>query len=77
MEIQLTEEEMKEKAVEYLKNHYSEDTVRMDILKNTLVDGSGEMHVDITVSVAGRKSDWEKWFTFQNGNVTNMRWKMK
>ncbi len=77
MAAQITEKEMKDKAVQYLKSHYSEDTVRMDVLKNSVTDGSGEMHVDITVRVAGRQSDWEKWFTFQNGEVTRMRWQMK
>ena len=70
-------DEMKEKAVRYLKSHYGEDTVRMDILNNGVEDGSGVLHVDCTVSIGGAQSDWTKWFTFKNGDVKRMRWQMK
>ena len=77
MAIDITVDEMKRKAVRYLKSHYGEDTVRMDILNNGVKAGSGVLHVDCTVSVGGAQSDWAKWFTFKNGEVTNMRWQMK
>lgn len=73
----LTEEELKEKAVRYLKTQYGEDTVRMDIRSNGVEDGNGVLHVDCTVSVGGSKSDWTKWFTFKDGNVVDMRWQMR
>ena len=73
----MTEEEMKQEAIRYLKSHYDEDTIRMDVLKNGVEDGNGVLHVDCTVSVSGAHSDWTKWFTFKNGGVTNMRWQMK
>ena len=73
----MTEEELKAKAIAYLKSHYSEDTVKMDVRNNSVSDGNGELHVDCTVRIAGRESDWTKWFTFSNGDVTRMRWQMR
>ena len=48
MAIDITVDEMKRKAVRYLKSHYGEDTVRMDILNNGVKAGSGVLHVDCT-----------------------------
>ena len=73
----LSEAEMKEKAIRYLKTQYGEDTVRMDIRNNGVEDGSGVLHVDCTVSVGGSLSDWTKWFTFRKGEVASMRWQMR
>lgn len=73
----MTEDELKDKAVAYLLSHYSEETVKMDVKNNSVSDGNGELHVDCTVRVAGRESDWTKWFTFSNGEVTRMRWQMR
>ncbi len=73
----LSEAEMKEKAIRYLKTQYGEDTVRMDIRNNGVEDGSGVLHVDCTVSVGGSQSDWTKWFTFRQGEVMSMRWQMR
>ena len=73
----LSEAEMKEKAIRYLKTQYGEDTVRMDIRNNGVEDGSGVLHVDCTVSVGGSQSDWTKWFTFRQGEVISMRWQMR
>ena len=73
----LSEAEMKEKAIRYLKTQYGEDTVRMDVRNNGVEDGSGVLHVDCTVSVGGSQSDWTKWFTFRQGEVMSMRWQMR
>ncbi len=73
----LSEQEIKEKAIRYLKTQYGEDTVRMDIRNNGVEDGSGVLHVDCTVSVGGSLSDWTKWFTFRQGEVMSMRWQMR
>ena len=73
----MSEDELKQKAIAYLKSHYSEDTVRMDVRNNSVSGGNGELHVDCTVNIAGRESDWTKWFTFSNGDVTRMRWQMR
>lgn len=73
----LTETDLKQKAIRYLKSHYSEDTVSMDILDNGVNEGNGVLHVDCTVSVGGAHSDWSKWFTFREGEVVTMRWKMR
>ena len=73
----LSEQEIKEKAIRYLKTQYGEDTVRMDIRNNGAEDGSGVLHVDCTVSVGGSLSDWTKWFTFRQGEVMSMRWQMR
>ena len=73
----LSEVEMKQKAIRYLKTQYGEDTVRMDIRNNGVEDGSGVLHVDCTVSVGGSQSDWTKWFTFRQGDVVSMRWQMR
>lgn len=72
-----TENDLKQKAIRYLKSHYSEDTISMDIRENGVKDGSGVLHVDCTVSVGGPHSDWTKWFTFRDGEVVNMRWKTR
>lgn len=73
----MIDEELKEKAIRYLKSHYSEDTVSMDIVNNGVEDGSGVLHVDCTVSIGGEESDWTKWFTFQSCNVVSMDWRMR
>ncbi len=73
----MTEEDLKDKAIKYLKSHYSEDTVSMDVVKNDVDEGSGIFHVDCTVSIGGQESDWTKWFTFQSGNVVSMDWRMR
>lgn len=73
----LSEMQMKDKAIRYLKTQYGEDTVRMDIRNNGVEDGSGVLHVDCTVSVGGSLSDWTKWFTFRQGDVVSMRWQMR
>ena len=73
----MTEAELIELAIAYLKSHYGEDTVSMDVRTNSVADGNGELHVDCTVSIAGSESDWTKRFTFVNGEVTRMRWQMR
>lgn len=71
------EEDLKQAAMRYLKHHYNEDTVSMNILENGVDDGNGVLHVDCTVSVGGSRSDWTKWFTFANGQVTDLRAKLR
>ena len=73
----ITEDILQEKAIRYLKTQWGEDTVRMKILGNSTEDGTGELHVDCTVSIGGSESDWTKWFQFQDGEVVDMRWKMR
>ncbi len=69
---QITVDEMLQKAQAYLKSHYGEDTVRMDILENAVENGDGTIRVECTVSLAGRNSDWVKTFYFAAGEVVNM-----
>lgn len=71
----LTEEQLLQQAQAYLKSHYGEDTVRMDVLKNTVEGGEGALTVECTVSIGGSHSDWRKTFTFRDGDVTNMTWR--
>ena len=73
----MREEDLKEKAIGYLKSHYGEDTVSMDVLDNSVDEGNGVLHVDCTISIGGQESDWTKWFTFQDENVVSMDWRMK
>ena len=73
----MSEENLKEKAIGYLKSHYGEDTVSMDVLDSSVDGGNGVLHVDCTVSIGGQESDWTKWFTFQDGDVVSMDWRMK
>lgn len=68
----LTVDELVEMAKDYLKVSYGEDTIRMDVLENTVTDGSGELSVECTVSWSGQLSDWRKVFYFENGDVANM-----
>lgn len=72
-----TEADLKQAAMRYLKHHYNEDTVSMDVLENDVADGNGVLHVDCTVSVGGSRSDWTKWFTFEHGLVTDLQAKMR
>jgi hypothetical protein len=74
MKMELNENELVQKAIAYLKEEYGEDTVRMGIRKNAVVNGNGVLEVDCTVSIGGDHSDWTKWFTFKNGSVIGMRW---
>lgn len=71
----LTEKDLLLKAQVYLKDHYGEDTVRMDVLNNTVDEGNGALTVECTVSIGGAHSNWRKTFTFKNGEVTNMTWR--
>jgi hypothetical protein len=74
MNMELDESELVRKSIAYLKKQYGEDTVRMDIRKNAVVNGNGVLEVDCTVSICGDHSEWTKWFSFRNGSVTGMRW---
>jgi hypothetical protein len=73
----ITEADLKQAAMRYLKDHYNEDTVSMDVLENRVQNGHGVLHVDCTVSVGGSRSDWTKWFTFEDGQVTDLRAKTR
>lgn len=64
--------ELIEKAKEYLKSNYGEDTVSMSVKKTSVVDGTGALSVDCTVSVAGQESDWSKEFHFKDGKIVDM-----
>jgi hypothetical protein len=70
------EEVLTDKAKQYLKDVYGEDTVSMTVIKNGVEDGNGFLGVECTVLIAGVESDWRKEFTFKNGQVTNMTWQM-
>lgn len=72
-----TENELIKKSIAYLKQQYGEDTVSMQVNKNEVANGNGVLEVDCTVSIGGSHSDWTKWFSFKNGAVTGMRWKMR
>ena len=61
-----------EKAKTYLKSTYGEDTVSMTVKNNGVVDGSGTLSVDCTVSVSGHESDWSKQFHFKNAKIVDM-----
>lgn len=69
---EITQDDLIDAAKAYLKSHYGEDTVRMDVLSNTVSSGTGDMNVECTVSVHGRQSDWNKTFTFRDGEVVDM-----
>ena len=73
----MDEQTLIEKAVVYLETQYGEETIRMDVVRNDVTGGNGVLEVDCTVSVGGSHSDWTKWFSFRNGEVTSMRWKMR
>jgi len=66
-----------EAAKRYLKDHYGEDTVSMDVTNNGVESGSGVLSVDCTVSVRGVTSDWSKEFFFKRGKVTTMSARMR
>ncbi len=69
---QSAEAQLISKASAYLKQHYGEDTVRMDVLDNRVENGTGTFRVECTVSVGGSRSDWQKTFYFTDGHVVNM-----
>ena len=71
----LTQDELLQKAQAYLKSHYGEDTVRMDVLSDQVEAGNGALTVECTVSVGGSHSDWRNTFTFRDGKVVNMTWR--
>jgi hypothetical protein len=74
----MNEKEMIAKAKVYLKSHYGEDTVAMDVTDNSVGDtGNGVFSVDCTVSVEGSHSDWSKKFHFKNNDITRMDWKRR
>jgi hypothetical protein len=72
MSDELTQEDLLDAAKAYLKSHYGEDTVRMDVLSDTVSDGTGDLEVECTVSVGGSQSDWRKTFSFRDGEIANM-----
>lgn len=65
-----------QRAIAYLRRTYGEETVKMDVVRNDVRAGSGVLEVDCTVRVGGEESDWRKWFSFRDGEVVSMRWKM-
>ena len=72
----MDEQTLIQQAIAYLRREYGEETVRMDVVRNDVRDGSGVLEVDCTVRVGGEASDWRKWFSFRDGAVVSMRWKM-
>ncbi len=73
----MSEERKQTPAMRYLKRTYNEDTVSMDVLEDSVQDGAGVLHVDCTVSVGGARSNWTKWFTFADGEVVDLRAKLR
>lgn len=71
----LSEQDLLVAAQAYLKSHYGEDTVRMEVLSNRVTDGNGALTVECTVSIGGDRSNWRKTFTFRDGEVSNMTWR--
>lgn len=69
--------ELVEKAKRYLKSHYGEDTVSMTVKGDSVVDGTGTLSVDCTVSVNGHMSDWSKKFHFKNNEIVDMDAKLR
>ena len=69
--------DLTDKAKQYLKDVYGEDTVSMTVEENSVEDGNGVLAVECTVLIAGEELDWFKQFTFKNGRVTKMTWQMK
>ena len=65
------EKEFIERAKEYLKKTYHENTLAFKITKNGVKDGTGILEVDCEVDgiYAGK---WHKWFHFQDGRVEDM-----
>ena len=74
----MTEKDLLSKAKKYLKDHYGEDTVSMDVTGNDVSEkGDGIFSVDCTVRVGSEESDWSKKFHFKAGNVVRMDWRMR
>ncbi len=72
-----TEADLKQAAMRYLKDHYNEDTVSTGVLKNGFEAANGALHVNSTVSAGGSWWGWTKWFTFKQGQVTDLRAKVR
>lgn len=70
-----TEQDLLSKTRAYLKSHYGEDTLRMDVLGNNVQEGEGTLLVECTVSVGGLRSNWRKTFTFRDGEASTMTWR--
>ncbi len=60
----MTEEDLKQKVIRYLKRHDDLDTVSLEIKGNTVKDGEGILHVVCTV-----QAHWERWVIFENGEI--------
>ena len=74
----MDETELIEKAKEYLKDAYDEDTVSMAVTANEVdEDGNGILSVDCTISIEGDKSDWSKDFHFEDGEIVDMDYEEK
>ena len=73
MATQPSEEELTRAAEDYLKTNFGEDTISMQVIDNHVRGGTGVLHVNCTVSVGGATSNWNKWFTFTAGAVTDLR----
>ena len=65
------EEELVERAKEYLKKTYHENTLAFRITKNSVKNGRGILEADCEVDgvYAGK---WHKWFHFKSGKVEDM-----
>jgi hypothetical protein len=75
MAAMVTQDELLQRAQTYLRVHYGEDTLRMDVLSDDVSDGDGKLVVECTVTTGGGRSNWRKTFTFRDGEVTNMTWR--
>ena len=73
----MKETELAQKAIDYLKNEYNEETISMTVMNNSVSEGSGILQVECTVCIGKYHSDWKKWFTFKDGSIISMSWEQK
>ena len=66
-----SEKELIERAKEYLKKTYHENTLAFKITKNGLKDGTGILEADCEVDGI-YEGKWHKWFHFHEGKVKDM-----
>jgi len=69
----MTEEQITDRIAEYLRGNYGETLVRCEFLQEELNDeGTGTVGIECTVRVGASESDWQKTFTFRDGEIADM-----
>lgn len=69
--------ELLRQAEAHLLREYSAEAVRLTVVRDDVVDESGEVEVRCTITQGSRQTDWSLCFVFRDGRLLTQRWKIQ